>query len=358
MTVSVSGPSLGLAVLAALLSAAILVEPLRRFGLRHNLTDRPAPHKAHLRPTPYLGGIAILTGTLVPLAVAGRHADHRLWLLLAGAALVAIVGLVDDVRPMSPRSRLAIETLAAIAAVLAGARLTLTGIGWVDPAVAVIWIVVLTNSYNLMDNSDGALATVAGASALPLSFAAFVAGRWDVALLMVCLTAGSIGFLLHNWPPARIFMGDAGSLFVGFSLASGVLIAYPVRDGVTEAATLLLVAYVTVLDTALVMTSRLIRGQSWWQGGTDHVTHRLRRRGLGQGAVLGTLLLSTSGGGLAAAMVAHGGIAPLGALIGAAGLLAALVTLLLLLPDRSGTARSPARPRAPRVEHTHSISRG
>jgi UDP-GlcNAc:undecaprenyl-phosphate GlcNAc-1-phosphate transferase len=269
--------------LAAGLTLA-LTEPARRVALRFGLTDRPAPHKAHRQTTPYLGGVALVLGCLLPVAVLARAWSLQLVTIVVAGVAVAGLGLVDDIVSLSVRIRLAVEVLAATAVALTTPPLTVTGLPWLDTAITVAWIVVITNSFNLLDNMDAAAASVGAATAGVLGGAALLAGQVPVAVLLLCLAGGCIGFLGHNRPPARIFMGDAGSLFIGFVLATAALLCVPPGRG-NAYAVLLLVTFVATVDTTLVMIDRRRRGQRWYDGGTDHVSHRLRRLGLSAGRV-------------------------------------------------------------------------
>jgi UDP-GlcNAc:undecaprenyl-phosphate GlcNAc-1-phosphate transferase len=248
--------TVGCAILAALVLTDVLTVVLRPFALRHGLTDHPDPRrKAHARPTPYLGGIAIVVGTLVPAAVLVSHWDQRISAVVVAGLAMALLGLVDDIRPLNPTSRLLVEGIAAGAVVLSGGRIGVFG-GWLDPVLTIVWIVVLTNSYNLLDNMDGAASTVAFVTAGFLAEAAYLAGQAGLALLLLALSAGCIGFLIHNWAPARIFMGDAGSLFIGFVI-SATSVQFSVPGGpVARITELLLVTFVATVDTCLVLISR------------------------------------------------------------------------------------------------------
>jgi UDP-GlcNAc:undecaprenyl-phosphate GlcNAc-1-phosphate transferase len=350
--------------LAAFVLTALLVEPARRLALRFGLTDRPASHKAHRRPTPYLGGVAIVAGTLIPVAVVLRGQDDaRLWAVVCPAVAIAVLGFADDTGGLSARVRLAVEVLLAAILVAAGARLGLPGPGWVDLALTVCWIVVVTNSFNLLDNADGALATVACVTAVPIAALLFAGGQPRLGLVMVCLAAACGGFLLHNAPPARIFMGDGGSLFLGLLLAAGATRLPVGHDRPAHLALLLLLVFPVAVDTGLVVLSRLLHRRSPFRGGTDHVAHRLRRLGLSGDAVLAVLLLTGAAGGLLAVFVS-GGLLPGRASLLVATLAAVVLIGMLMLRDPGYRVR--ARPPVtasrhatvgagrPRVARTHS----
>ncbi|NJC74289.1 undecaprenyl/decaprenyl-phosphate alpha-N-acetylglucosaminyl 1-phosphate transferase [Planosporangium thailandense] len=291
--------------LTSLAVAAALTEPMRRVALRLNLTDRPAAHKAHLRATPYLGGVAVAVATFVPATFLLRHWDARLVTLALGGLLIAVLGLVDDVRSLHPLSRLGVETAVAALLAAAGTRIDIIGPAWTDAVVTVVWLVVMTNSFNLLDNSDGAAGSIAAATGVALAVYALVNGRPGVAVLLAGLAAGAGGFLSQNWPPARIFMGDTGSLFIGFMIGGSAVALVGSSGGTFQVgAALLLVTFVATVDTTLVVVSRVRAGRRWLDGGTDHIAHRLRRLGFSRPQVPATLavlaLASTALGLLAA----------------------------------------------------------
>jgi UDP-GlcNAc:undecaprenyl-phosphate GlcNAc-1-phosphate transferase len=265
---------------AAFALVGVLTEFARRLAVQLALTDRPDMRKSHQRPTPYLGGVVIVAGVVAPTVIAvGGRGGPRLRILLVAAAAVAILGLIDDLRPLSPYSRLAVEGLAAAAVVSAGGRVNIFG-NVLDYVVPVLWIVVITNSFNLLDNMDGAAAGVACATAAALAVPAVMVGERTVAVLLVALSCGCAGFLPHNWTPARIFMGDAGSLFLGFVISASALLIFARPDRGASVAGPLLVTFVATVDTCVVMVSRHRAGRPLMLGGNDHVSHRLRRLGL------------------------------------------------------------------------------
>jgi UDP-GlcNAc:undecaprenyl-phosphate GlcNAc-1-phosphate transferase len=308
----------------------VLTEFARRLAVQLALTDRPDMRKSHKRPTPYLGGAVIVAGVLVPTVAAGGGGS-RLWIVLVAAAAVAVLGLVDDLRPLSPYPRLAVEGIAAAAVVGAGGRLSVFG-NALDYVVPVLWIVVITNSFNLLDNMDGAAAGVACATAAALAAPAVMVGERSVAVLLVALSCGCAGFLPHNWTPARIFMGDAGSLFIGFVISASALLIFapPGRGG--SVAGPLLVTFVATADTCVVMVSRRRAGRPLMLGGTDHVSHRLRMLGLSTWQVALALSGTAAVTCLAVIPVVRGWVpAPVPLTIGA-GLAVVLVWLLQKVP--------------------------
>jgi UDP-GlcNAc:undecaprenyl-phosphate GlcNAc-1-phosphate transferase len=277
--------------LLAFVCVALLTEAMRRLAIRHRLLDQPREDGRHRRATPYLGGVAIAGGTVCAVAIVAPTRDAQLLAIMGTAAIVCTLGLIDDLRPLNPALRVIVECLCASAVVaigvhtdlLAGAGLVGRG---VDDAGTVAWIVVLTNSFNLLDNMDGSAAGIALATSPFLALLALATGRPGLAALLIAVAAASAGFLVHNWSPARIFMGDSGSLFLGYVLATSAVLTCtgasnatpaPVTSGVCA---LLLLTFVAVADTGTVLVSRWRSGRRWTQGGADHLAHRLRVVGL------------------------------------------------------------------------------
>ncbi|GAA3255714.1 MraY family glycosyltransferase [Nonomuraea helvata] len=287
---------------AAALICGTAIVPLKRLAVRWDLTDRPSAKKAHARPTPYVGGIGIMLGTFVPALALPELTDRRVIAILLGATVVGLLGLIDDIRPLPPVTRLVVETVAAVEVVLSGVHVTLVG-GWLDGVATVVWLVVLANSFNLLDNMDGVLGSVATVTAAFLAVSAFVSAQTSLALLMTVLTCATLGFLKHNWPRARVFMGDSGSLFIGFLLSCSAVLLMAGQGPPTLIAGLLLPTFVATVDTGVVLVSRLRAGHSPLRGGTDHVSHRLRRLGLPTWAVAAGLgLIAAILGGFLVAM--------------------------------------------------------
>lgn len=319
------------AALVALALGDVLSVLLRRLALRHGFTDRPDPRKPHRRPTPYLGGIAIAVATLASASVLIPHWNERIGAVVAASTVMAVLGLVDDLRSLNPVSRLLVEGAAAATVVVCGGRIEVFG-NWLDPVITILWTVILTNSFNLLDNMDGAAATVAVVSACFLAGDAYLAGQTDFGLLLLALAAGCSGFLVHNWAPARMFMGDAGSLFIGFLISTAAVQIHLHGRPVARIAQLFLLTFVATVDTSLVVISRRRAGRSVFAGGTDHASHRLHRLGWSVRQVALTLLAATAVACSCGELVASRLLSGIGALTGTAGIAIAMIWLLLKIP--------------------------
>ena len=201
--------------------------------------------------------------------------------ILAGAFAVAAVGLLDDLWDIGPLPKLLAEIGAAVGLWFAGVNAGLFDSYALNMAFTVLWVVAITNSINLLDNMDGLSSGVAAIAALTYFVIAAGSGDYLVASFALAVAGASVGFLRYNFPPARIFLGDAGSLLLGFLLASLALKLDLVgNSGVLRAAIAGLVLAVPVFDTLLVIVTRLIGKRPIYKGGTDHTSHRLVAKGM------------------------------------------------------------------------------
>jgi UDP-GlcNAc:undecaprenyl-phosphate GlcNAc-1-phosphate transferase len=330
--------ALGAGLAACLLSAAAMT-PLRRLALRWGLTDRPAGHRAHTGPTAFLGGVGIALATAFATAAALGVSDLRVTAILLAALAVAVLGLIDDIRPLPIATRLIVESVAAGGVVASGVQITLTG-QWMDGPLTVMWVVVMTNSYKLLDTLDGALGAVTAATAVFLVGAAFVTAQPALAIPLSALAFACLGFLIHNWAPARIFMGDSGSLFIGFVLTCSAIALVSGQTPGTIYAGLLLPAFVAVVDTGVVMVSRVLAGRPPLRGGSDHVTHRLQRAGLSTRAIVVSLATAAALTGALSLTITLGWVPPLETAI-VAGVTAIILIGLLQGVDVYAPARPP-----------------
>ena len=310
-------------------AVALLTTPLfRQLARNIGLVDRPAARKVHMVAVPYLGGLGIASATLTGLVFAPGQGVQ-----LGAVALIAVgmcvVGLLDDDRQLSPRTRLAVEVGAALATIALGLRFEATGLAAVDVALTVVWIVGLTNAVNLLDNMDGlgagTAATVAG-SALVVMLGT---GGHPEAALALAMIGACLGFLVYNKRPATVYMGDAGSLFLGYLLAVITLAATELARPGTHLVVPLMLAALPVTDTVTVVVARLRRGISPAQAGKDHLSHRLVARGLSPGMAVLVLLATSLFVGVAGALAGLGVIPPLVALAAAGVALGPLLRVVL-----------------------------
>ncbi len=290
----------------AFLVVTALVPVCRRFALARGITDGPAQGKVHRTPTPYLGGVAIAVAAVASASLLPGWPRASL-AILAAACLTAMAGLVDDIRGLGALTRIAIEIPAAVVAVIAGARAQLFG-NATDFVISVAFLVLLTNAFNLLDNMDGAAGAIGTTIAVALATAALIEGQILVGGLGVVVAATCLGFLIYNWHPAEIFMGDAGSLFLGFLLA---VIALMLRTAVPHPASalaLVLLVGPALFDTTLVVISRARSGRRIYIGGTDHTSHRLVLLGFSSVGATLFLIVATAVCAILGVLVAIGSV--------------------------------------------------
>ena len=258
---------------------ALAATPLAiRVAIRTGFYDRPRGYREHATATPFLGGAAVLMAFLIAAISVGGAA--RSWVLLVCGVVMWAVGTLDDRYAVTPQWRLLAEATAAGALFASGFGWKVAGSAPLDLILTVLWTVGLVNAFNLMDNLDGACGTVGCASALGLGVLAALHGEPVQAGMAFGLAAACAGFLRSNLArPAKIFLGDGGSMTVGFLIAAlGMAIARPLRISGSGFLTIAPIAGVVILDTTLVCVSRTRRGVSLPTGGRDHLTHRLLAR--------------------------------------------------------------------------------
>ncbi len=276
---------------AAFGMSVTLTPMLRRWALRRAIVDAPdGGRKQQNVAVPYLGGVAIAFAVTIVLlfGVGVGGLSNSDWAMLGGvlapALLLALIGFLDDLRGLTPGMRFVVQSLAAVitavALSLAGTRSQLTGFAPIDIAITVLWVVGVTNALNLLDNMDALAGGATAIAALAYFAIAAVNGQYLIAALALAIAGGCAGFLVWNRPPARIYMGDAGALFLGFMLAAvSIRIHLNGQPRLLALFAPLVVLFLPVLDTTLVVLSRLRRGISPFVGGRDHLSHRLLDRG-------------------------------------------------------------------------------
>lgn len=282
---------------AAFALTGLLTWPVRALAIRLGAMDKPnLARKTQVEPVPYLGGVAIALGititTLAAVYVGGNTSgenndqikDLALTVLLP-ALILGAMGLFDDLRSLSPWPRLiaqsALGTVVALVIVNGGTTGTPFGTSTINTAVTIFWIVGICNSINFFDNLDGAAAGAVAIAALGVFFIAFDRGQELVSALSIVTAGATIGFLLWNKSPAKIYMGDAGALFLGIIISVATIRLNPGIEPTWKSLTIpVILLAVPLLDTCVAVFSRLARGVSPLTGGKDHLSHRLVRAGL------------------------------------------------------------------------------
>ncbi len=356
-----------LAFLLALAGTALA----RRVAIRLGLIDAPGHRKVHTTPTPRNGGIGIFWGFAIPLLLATtaillfaprQHADFAaiagiqipqnvllhlpgmrahaplLLLFLAATFAMHLLGLLDDRKPLAPWPKLLAQLAIALALVLLGELFgpgsfrILTSLGFLTSTfLSILWIIALTNAFNFLDNMDGLSAGVAFICAAMFLIAAAINGQWFIAALLLTFMGSVLGFLCFNFPPATIFMGDGGSMILGFILAGLTIRTTYYEPGRQPYAVLmpLFVTAVPLYDLLIVCILRMLKGRSPMTGDTNHFSHRLTRHGFSTRATVLIIYGVTLSTGIAAPLLALHSDATSAALIGLQ--LAGMLTVIGIL---------------------------
>lgn len=311
-------------VAGPLLVSLLLTGLLIRLAPTLRLVDRPDSRKDHARPTPKIGGIAVFAAVLLTTAGRAIHTgtlpDPGLALLLGSGLVIVVLGLVDDLSGLSWQVRLAVQTAVAAGTLL----LWPTPLGWPLAIAGIVWVVGMTNAFNMLDNMDALSPGVAWSASVALAAALLLAQpdwtTWHPAVLFLILPGALAGFLWFNRPPARAFLGDAGSTFLGFALGTGSLDAVARSDGVLAWLAPVCLLAVPCYDMTSVVLIRLRQGRSPFHADRQHLSHRLVRLGLRPSVAVGVInlmaLASTAVGlilyqaqGLLVAVLASGQLA-------------------------------------------------
>ncbi|HBY99515.1 MAG: undecaprenyl/decaprenyl-phosphate alpha-N-acetylglucosaminyl 1-phosphate transferase [Ardenticatenaceae bacterium] len=267
---------------AALVMAAGGTPVARRLALRLGVIDQPNARKIHLDPIPLLGGLAIYAAVIGALVLFGARAEvNQLAAILIGASWISFFGFWDDHQGLGAGTKLLAQAGAALILIVGGVMVRLPLPAWVNWAITLFWVVGITNAFNLLDNMDGLSGGLGAVAAAFFLLLAAISGQYLVGGLAAALLGACLGFLIYNFNPARIFMGDTGSLFLGFLMAAlGIKMRFPSNVPWVTWMIPLLVLGVPIFDTTLVFFSRLRRGKNpLTTPGKDHVSHRLVQRG-------------------------------------------------------------------------------
>jgi UDP-GlcNAc:undecaprenyl-phosphate/decaprenyl-phosphate GlcNAc-1-phosphate transferase len=273
--------------LVSLALSSLLVPLLRKIAFRYSVLDRPnQSHKTHQESIPYLGGFAIVIPVSL-LVIVGplifvEDLDYslRTALFLLPAVLLALVGLYDDMKSLSASSRFFVQSLIAVCATLylskLGYSVSILSNEIGNLLLSIFWLVGITNAFNFFDNLDGGATGITLVASLTLFLLGFLADQYLISSISLALAGAGLGFLWWNKNPARIYLGDSGALFIGFILAISLLQFEPnVESRVASALVPVFILALPIIDTSVAVVSRLLRGVSIFQGGRDHLSHRL-----------------------------------------------------------------------------------
>jgi len=290
------------AFVISLVVVLILTPIVNRIGHMTGYVDQPNERKIHKRPMVRLGGVAIFMGFVIALVtvwllgafgIPPYEKEWEVWGVVIGALFFFIIGLADDLFSLSPASRLFLQTVVASLSWYWGVRVDflslpfvggLFDLGWFSLPITIIWLVGMTNAINWIDGVDGLAAGVAGISAVILLIVSLFVGQQaaGAALIAAALAGGCLGFLRYNFNPAKIFMGDGGSYFIGFTLAGVGVIGLVKSFAVTAILLPYLILAVPIVDMSVVIISRLSQGSSPFRADKRHLHHRLLNAGVSQ----------------------------------------------------------------------------
>ena len=307
------------ALLLALIVSFLATPLVRRLAFKIGAVDVPRDNRRmHDHPIPRLGGLAIFLGFLVSV-LAYAEIDLQLQGILIGATVIAVLGIADDIHSLPAKFKFVVQILAALCAVLHGVAIEVINNpnvfseneywvlgGWSIP-ISVIWIVAITNAVNLIDGLDGLADGVSTIGALTMLILALILGEHEIALVCGALVGACVGFLPYNLNPARIFMGDTGSTFLGFILAcvsiQGLFKYYAVISFLVP----FIILGLPIFDTASAIIRRLLKGQSPMVADRSHIHHKLIDMGLNQKQAVSTLYIVSGVLGLSAVLLATSG---------------------------------------------------
>jgi UDP-GlcNAc:undecaprenyl-phosphate/decaprenyl-phosphate GlcNAc-1-phosphate transferase len=285
------GTKLALEAFALGLALALLLNgPAARVARRLGAVDRPGGRRMHEGVIPLGGGLALLAGAVLPVVLLADRVSHPMKAILIGACLCALVGFADDVFDLPVVAKFAAQICVATVPVAAGVSIDHVTLPFLDPfstgvlqyPLTILWIVGLMNVLNFVDGMDGLAAGVGAISAGTFCVLALSLGRVQPALIVAALAGACIGFLRRNFHPARVFMGDAGSMTIGFILASVAVLGVLKTAAAVAVGFPLVVLFVPLLDTSFVIARRLKYGQAPWHADSGHLHHRFARIGWGQ----------------------------------------------------------------------------
>ena len=292
---------------AGLLASVALTPAVRALARRGGIVAKPKSDRWHTRPTAMLGGVAIAIAVLGSLLLLPQTRENVI--VMAASAALFVVGLADDFLHIKPYQKLIGQLLGAAAVVALGLILPWTASYVVNVLITLFWLVGITNAVNMLDNMDGLAAGVCAIAAAFLAINFYAGEQLPQALMLIAFAGALVGFLVYNRHPASIFMGDCGSMFVGFFLAASVLAAGTGSGRSRSVAAVLavpvLVLVVPIFDTTLVTLLRKLAGRPASQGGRDHTSHRLVALGLSEKHAVWMLYTFAFAAGALAMLVRH-----------------------------------------------------
>ena len=304
-----------LALVMALVISFAATPFVRRLAFTIGAVDIPRDNRRmHDHPIPRLGGLAIFLGFLISVLIFAEI-DRELQGILIGAVIIVVLGIVDDIKSLPARLKLVVQILAALCAVYHGVAIEVINnpnifsdnpywvLGFWSYPISIIWIVAITNSVNLIDGLDGLADGVSTIGALTMLILAVMLQEWEISIVCGALVGACVGFIPYNLNPAKIFMGDTGSTFLGFILATvsiqGLFKYYAVISFLVP----FIILGLPIFDTSFAFIRRILRGQSPMTADRSHVHHKLIDMGMNQKQAVSTLYIISGVLGLSAVML-------------------------------------------------------
>ena len=311
--------SVGAALLCAFVVSFLMCPMVKSFAYKIGAIDVPKDNRRmHKKPVPRLGGLAIFLGFMVSMLLFVK-VDHQMQGILLGASIIVVLGVVDDMSPLRAYFKFCVQIFAALVAVFHGVVVqTLSNpnvfadspywdLGWLAIPITVLWIVGITNAVNLIDGLDGLACGVSTISAISMLVIALLVSESDVALVMASLVGACLGFLPFNRNPAKMFMGDTGSTFLGYILATISIQGLFKYYAIVSFAVPFLILGLPMFDTLFAIIRRLAHGQNPMAPDRGHIHHRLIDMGLNQKQAVAALYVISSILGLSAVVLTSSG---------------------------------------------------
>lgn len=313
-----------LAVLAAFFLSGIvsfvMTPPVKQLAYKFGAVDVPKDNRRmHKRPIPRMGGLAIFIGFIIAAYFTTVHTPKQLW-ILAGAAIIVVLGIVDDCNALGAKFKFVIQIIAACLPVLGGGlRIGMfTNPFWFSPnlylplgalsiPITILWIVAITNAVNLIDGLDGLAVGISSIASMTMLAVALFIGEPQIAILLAALAGACVGFMPYNLNPATIFMGDTGSTFLGYMLATLSIQGLFKMYALISFAVPFLILGLPIFDTAFAMLRRILSGRSPFSADRGHVHHRLIDMGFNQKQAVAILYVVSTVLGLLAVVLTTGG---------------------------------------------------
>jgi len=274
-------PQIIFAILGALGLSLAFTLALKTILPRLDILRKPTADRWHKKPIPIFGGVGMFAAFSLVFGLMGDWRSQAFWVLLGLGAFMFGVGLIDDIFRINPPTKLILQIVATCLLAMAGYAIPFTGHLYIDMLISVFLVLCVTNAFNLLDNMDGLSAGVAIIVLLARGVFFVADGDWQAVVICAALVGAIGGFLIFNFNPASIFMGDCGSLFIGFTISALFVISSTGRSANFSRNLLyLLLLLIPLLDTFFVAITRKASGRRISQGGKDHLSHRLVKAGL------------------------------------------------------------------------------